>query len=86
MQTDSTQTKQRVNILDLRDSPWVDGPGRTILDCASSIEGDKFHFIIGTFDGGRTALPGQLADLGNTGRPSRRFVTRCLGGDQRLLR
>ena len=33
--------------------PWVDGPGRTILDCACSLEGDDFHFIIGGFSGGQ---------------------------------
>jgi len=27
-----------ITILDLRDSPWVDGPGRTILDCAESLQ------------------------------------------------
>ena len=45
-------TKDTINILDLRDSPWVDGPGRTILDCAESLESDEFHFIIGSFSGG----------------------------------
>lgn len=44
--------KQPIKVLDLRDSPWVDGPGRTILDCAQSLEGDNFHFIIGGFSGG----------------------------------
>lgn len=43
--------KRKINILDLRDSPWVDGPGRTILDCASSLEGVQYHFVIGTFSG-----------------------------------
>ncbi len=51
MDINPTKNKSIV-ILDLRDSPWVDGPGRTILDCASSLEGKKYHFIIGTFSGG----------------------------------
>ena len=38
-----------ITILDLRDSPWVDGPGRTILDCAESLQGQGFRFLIGTF-------------------------------------
>ena len=41
-----------IKILDLRDSPWVDGPGRTILDCADSLKNDGYHFIIGAFSGG----------------------------------
>ncbi len=45
-------TDRSINILDLRDSPWVDGPGRTILDCAESLEGNGFHFIIAGFSGG----------------------------------
>jgi glycosyltransferase involved in cell wall biosynthesis len=45
--------KKKINVLDLRDSPWVDGPGRTILDCASSIEGERYHFLIGAFSGGK---------------------------------
>ncbi len=41
-----------ITILDLRDSPWVDGPGRTILDCAESLNERGFQFIIGSFSGG----------------------------------
>lgn len=41
-------------ILDLRDSPWVDGPGRTILDCAETIDANSFRIIVGTFDGGNS--------------------------------
>lgn len=52
MSLDNKIQKRRVNILDLRDSPWVDGPGRTILDCASSLEGENYHFVIGSFSGG----------------------------------
>jgi glycosyltransferase involved in cell wall biosynthesis len=43
----------KINILDLRDSPWVDGPGRTILECAEDICKEKFRIIIGAFDSGR---------------------------------
>lgn len=42
-----------VTILDLRDSPWVDGPGRTILDCAETIDRNRYRIVIGAFDGGR---------------------------------
>ena len=38
-------------ILDLRDSPWVDGPGRTILDTASMIDPDRYEIVVGAFFG-----------------------------------
>lgn len=42
-----------LRILDLRDSPWVDGPGRTILDCAVSLREKDCDVIIATFNGGK---------------------------------
>lgn len=44
---------QPYTILDLRDSPWVDGPGRTILDCAETIDASRFRIVVGAFDGGQ---------------------------------
>lgn len=41
-------------ILDLRDSPWVDGPGRTVIECAEDIDKEKFRIIVGAFDNGKT--------------------------------
>lgn len=41
-----------ITILDLRDSPWVDGPGRTILDCAETLDPSRHRIVVGTFDGG----------------------------------
>ena len=41
-----------VKVLDLRDSPWVDGPGRTVLDCAQSLAGSDIQIVVGTFGGG----------------------------------
>ncbi|MCG7879188.1 MAG: glycosyltransferase family 4 protein [Candidatus Thiodiazotropha taylori] len=40
-----------LQILDLRDSPWVDGPGRTILQCADMIDRNKCNIHIGAFSG-----------------------------------
>lgn len=40
-------------VLDLRDSPWVDGPGRTILDTASMADPDRYRIVIGAFSGAR---------------------------------
>jgi glycosyltransferase involved in cell wall biosynthesis len=45
--------KAGTRILDLRDSPWVDGPGRTILDCASSLREQGLELVVGTFGGGK---------------------------------
>jgi len=41
-----------ITVLDLRDSPWVDGPGRTILDCAETMNPSRVRIVIGAFDGG----------------------------------
>lgn len=46
--------RKPLTILDLRDSPWVDGPGRTILDCATSLKGSPYQLIVGSFDGPRS--------------------------------
>jgi glycosyltransferase involved in cell wall biosynthesis len=40
-----------LQILDLRDSPWIDGPGRTILQCANMIDRTKCNIHIGAFSG-----------------------------------
>ena len=40
-------------ILDLRDSPWVDGPGRTILDTASMVDPERFEIVVGAFSGAK---------------------------------
>lgn len=41
-----------LTILDLRDSPWVDGPGRTILDTATMIEARRYRIAIGALVAG----------------------------------
>lgn len=40
-------------MLDLRDSPWVDGPGRTVLDCAEMMDPSCCRIVVGAFDGGK---------------------------------
>ncbi len=40
-----------IQVLDLRDSPWVDGPGRTILQCADMMDEEKCKIVIGGFSG-----------------------------------
>lgn len=44
-----------ITVLDLRDSPWVDGPGRTILDCAETMDTSRVRIVIGAFDGGSSS-------------------------------
>lgn len=39
----------KINVLELRDSPWLDGPGRTILETAAKINSEKFGYFIGGF-------------------------------------
>ncbi len=42
-------SQKKLRILDLRDSPWVDGPGRTILQSASMVDPARCEIIIGAF-------------------------------------
>ncbi|MCK4586212.1 MAG: glycosyltransferase, partial [Gammaproteobacteria bacterium] len=44
-------TEKKINVLHLRDSPWVDGPGRTIHESAAAIDNNRFNYIIGAFEG-----------------------------------
>jgi glycosyltransferase involved in cell wall biosynthesis len=39
----------KINVLHLRDSPWIDGPGRTILETGAQIDRSDFNYIIGAF-------------------------------------
>jgi glycosyltransferase involved in cell wall biosynthesis len=38
-----------INILHLRDSPWLDGPGRTILETGIAINHEKCGYFVGAF-------------------------------------
>jgi glycosyltransferase involved in cell wall biosynthesis len=40
-------TTQPIRVLHLRDSPWVDGPGRTILETGSHVDPARVEFHIG---------------------------------------
>jgi glycosyltransferase involved in cell wall biosynthesis len=40
-----------IRVLQLRDSPWVDGPGRTILETTSHIDARRVEFHVGAFVG-----------------------------------
>jgi glycosyltransferase involved in cell wall biosynthesis len=45
------ETEKTINILHLRDSPWVCGPGRTILETGSLVDKSKYNYIVGAFAG-----------------------------------
>lgn len=47
----------RLNVLHLRDSPWVDGPARTMLETISTIDRSRYHYVLGALvrDDGRSA-------------------------------
>ena len=47
--------KGPITVLDLRDSPWVDGPGRTILETAQSLRQEGIKIIVGGFCDGDPA-------------------------------
>ena len=78
-----------VRVLHLRDSPWVDGPGRTILETATRIDRTRVDYHVGVFVSDENAqhplveamhsrdLPVHaVADLGGAGRE---MVDRLLG-------
>lgn len=81
----------RVTILDLRDSPWVDGPGRTILDCASSLRDQGYNLVIGTFSGGEQKTHAYAEEAKRRGlevrtiRERGRFDHRVVGQIIRLM-
>lgn len=41
--------ERKIGVLHLRDSPWVDGPGRTILETGTRIDVKIFKYAIGAF-------------------------------------
>ncbi|MEZ5550316.1 MAG: glycosyltransferase [Pseudomonadales bacterium] len=47
----------------------MDGPGRTILDCAESMDPGKVRVVIGTFDGGAAANGAYASDACRRGLP-----------------
>lgn len=67
---------RRVTVLDLRDSPWVDGPGRTILDCATSLRDIGYDLIVGTFSGGHQKTNAYAEEATKRGLPVRTLQER----------
>jgi glycosyltransferase involved in cell wall biosynthesis len=44
-----TGRRQPLRVLHLRDSPWIDGPGRTILETAGSIDRSRIDYQVAAF-------------------------------------
>ena len=42
-------TARPIRVLHLRDSPWIDGPGRTILDTATHLDPTRIEYHVGAF-------------------------------------
>lgn len=49
MSGDGARVRRPVRVLHLRDSPWVDGPGRTILETATRIDRSRVDYHVGAF-------------------------------------
>lgn len=58
---------QHYKVLDIRDSPWTDGPGRTILECASDINQNRYKIIIATFQNSGAQLSDYALDAKKRG-------------------
>ncbi len=43
------ESQRPVRVLHLRDSPWVDGPGRTIVETATRIDRTRIDYHVGAF-------------------------------------
>ena len=53
---------RQIRILDLRDSPWVDGPGRTVLQTAELLDRKRFSVVVGGFCNGTMQESEYLSD------------------------
>ncbi len=42
-------TDRAIRVLHLRDSPWIDGPGRTIFDTATHLDPRRIEYHVGAF-------------------------------------
>lgn len=60
---------RKLTILDLRDSPWVDGPGRTTLETAMRIDREWYRIIVAGFTGGAQKTDEYLKDAERRGLP-----------------
>jgi glycosyltransferase involved in cell wall biosynthesis len=58
-----------LQVLDLRDSPWFDGPGRTVLEVAEGLESSGIRVTVGSFGSGDAIDHAYLAEAAQRGLP-----------------
>jgi glycosyltransferase involved in cell wall biosynthesis len=58
-----------VRVLHLRDSPWIDGPGRTILETATRIDRSRVDYQVGVFVSNPNETHPLVAELQKRGLP-----------------
>jgi glycosyltransferase involved in cell wall biosynthesis len=51
-----------IRVLHLRDSPWIDGPGRTILESATHVDPARVEYHIGAFTNADSSGPHPLVE------------------------
>jgi glycosyltransferase involved in cell wall biosynthesis len=73
-----------IRVLHLRDSPWVDGPGRTILDTATHLDPSEVDYHVGAFVAGGGAPHPLVAALRAAGKSVHEIEDRG-GLDQNLI-
>lgn len=77
MRAPAPATEKPRRILDLRDSPWVDGPGRTILDTASMADPRQYRIVVGAFAGKSHGEHPYLTEAATRGLETLRVVERA---------
>ncbi len=73
-----------IRVLHLRDSPWVDGPGRTILDTATHLDPAQIEYHVGAFVAPGGAAHPLVAALRAAGKSVRELEDRG-GLDENLI-
>lgn len=68
------KTGRHITVLDLRDSPWVDGPGRTTLETATRIDQEHYRIIVAGFSGGTQQTDEYLREAERRGLPVVRLI------------
>ena len=65
-----------ITVLDIRDSPWVDGPGRTILETAESIDSGRIRIIVAGFSAAQGGPDTYLGEARKRGLPVQPIIER----------
>lgn len=63
-----------LRVLHLRDSPWIDGPGRTILETATCIDREKVDYQVGVLVAEAGCMHPLLSEMRRRGLPAHEIV------------